>query len=89
MTTTAAATITCPTARAVLAGGHRVTYELDGLLERDRRVPAGVAYLDAERNVGQYAIVVVDRVDREECRLNALYAVLFPDFVACARVCVL
>lgn len=49
------------------------------LLQRDGRVPAGVAYLHPEAYVRQQLRVVVDQVDGQEGRLDALDAVLLTD----------
>lgn len=52
------------------------------LLQRDGRVPAGVADLHPEANVRQQLRVVVDLVDGQEGRLDALDTVLLADLRA-------
>lgn len=71
---------------ALLAGRHGVADELDRLLERDGRVPTGVANLDAQRDVGQNVSVGVDRVDRPEGGLDSLDAVLLADRATSSRL---
>lgn len=72
--------------QALLAGRHRVADELDRLLERDRREPAGVADLHAQRYVGQDVGVRVDGVDRSYRRLDAVDSVLFSHEAASATL---
>ena len=71
--------------RAALEAGDRVLDEVDAALERDGRVPARVADVVAEADVGQQAVVGVDAVDGAQQHLDAMHAVLLPDLAALAR----
>jgi len=72
--------------RLLLAGRHCVPDELDGLFEGDGRVPAGVADLEPQCDVGQDVWIGVDRFDGLEGHLHPLDAILFADGATRARL---
>jgi len=71
---------------ALLASGHRVSYELDRLLQCNWRVPTGVTNLNSERYVWKDAWIGIDGVDGLEGCLDALNSVLLAHCAAGASL---